>query len=222
MDLTKHSLHKIQAQLASTFWYEDPSTVGVPDMTFGAVSPPGSPTLSYSSYVPHYTEASGNAFSYQIYLSLMQLVTCITVIIMYYSLLRVKPLDLPDQMHLNFSMRQVFLVYRELIHHKETGEHQELLQLITATHVPRNVHATITSNHFHRWDCITPYGSDLNERATVSQAVNIMGTTADFTNNVDEDAIECTVGSLTGGSATRVKAGASGDTPSPTFADLGW
>ena len=48
----------------STFWYEDPSTVGVPDMTFGAVSPPSSPTLSYSSYVPHYTEASGNAFSY--------------------------------------------------------------------------------------------------------------------------------------------------------------
>ena len=44
-----------------------------------------------------------------------------------------------------------------------------------------------------------------------------MGTTADFTNNVDEDAIECTVGSLTGGSATRVKAGASGDTPTPTF-----
>ena len=50
----------------STFWYEDPSSVGVPDMTFGAVSPPSSPTLSYSSYVPHYTEASGNAFSYVI------------------------------------------------------------------------------------------------------------------------------------------------------------
>ena len=48
----------------STFWKEDPSIVGVPDMTFGAVSPPSSPTLSYSSYVPHYTEASGNAFSY--------------------------------------------------------------------------------------------------------------------------------------------------------------
>ena len=89
--------------------------------------------------------------------------------------------------------------------------------IVTATHVPRNVHATITSNHFHRWDCTTPYGSDNNERATLSSAVNIMGTTADYTNNVDEDAIECTVGSLTGGSATRVKAGASGDTPSPTY-----
>ena len=40
-----------------------------------------------------------------------------------------------------------------------------------------------------------------------------MGTSADYTNNVDEDSIECTVGSLSGGSATRVNAGATGDTP---------
>ena len=40
-----------------------------------------------------------------------------------------------------------------------------------------------------------------------------MGTSADYTNNVDEDAIECTVGSLSGGSATRVNAGATGDNP---------
>ena len=44
-----------------------------------------------------------------------------------------------------------------------------------------------------------------------------MGTTADYTNNVDENAIECTVGSLTGGSATRVKAGATGDNPTATY-----
>ena len=53
MDLTKHSLHKIQAQLNQPR-YEDPSTVGVPDMTFDAVSPPSSPTLSYSSYTSLY------------------------------------------------------------------------------------------------------------------------------------------------------------------------
>ena len=84
---------------------------------------------------------------------------------------------------------------------------------VTASHTPNNVHATITSNHFHRWDCWTPYGNDQNERSTLSDAVNIMGTSADYTNNVDEDAIECTVGSLSGGSATRVNAGATGDTP---------
>ena len=86
-----------------------------------------------------------------------------------------------------------------------------------ATHTPNNVHATISSNHFHRWDCWTPYGRDIDERATLSGSVNIMGTSADWTNNVDEDAIECTVGSLTNGSATRVNAGATGDNPTPVY-----
>ncbi len=199
----------------STFWYEDPSTVGVPDMTFGAVSAPGSPTLSYSSYVPHYTEASGNAFSYVIS------VTNATGD-MYNSNNNV--LLTAESQTAGFTRPDASKLFNETTVSGVQGTHPPQRNwgvgtpaIVTATHVPRNVHATITSNHFHRWDCTTPYGSDLNERATVSQAVNIMGTTADFTNNVDEDAIECTVGSLTGGSATRVKAGASGDTPTPTF-----
>jgi len=200
---------------ASTFWYEDPSTVGVPDMTFSAVSAPSSPTLSYSSYVPHYTEASGNAFSYQI------TVTNATGD-MYNSNNNV--LLTAESQTTGFTRPDASKLFNETFVSGTQGTHPPQRNwgvgtgaTMTATHVPRNIHATITSNHFHRWDCTTPYGSDLNERATVSQAVNIMGTTADFTNNVDEDAIECTVGSLTGGSATRVKAGASGDTPSPTF-----
>ena len=200
----------------STFWYEDPSSVGVPDMTFGAVSPPSSPTLSYSSYVPHYTEASGNAFSYVIS------VTNATGD-MYNSNNNV--LLTAESQTTGFTRPDASKLFNETTVSGVQGTHPPQRNwgasgtpaIVTATHVPRNVHATITSNHFHRWDCTTPYGSDLNERATVSQAVNIMGTTADFTNNVDEDAIECTVGSLTGGSATRVKAGASGDTPTPTF-----
>ena len=199
----------------STFWYEDPSSVGVPDMTFGAVSPPSSPTLSYSSYVPHYTEASGNAFSYNIS------VTNATGD-MYNSNNNV--LLTAESQTTGFTRPDASKLFNETTVSGVQGTHPPQRNwgvgtpaIVTATHVPRNVHATITSNHFHRWDCTTPYGSDLNERATLSQAVNIMGTTADFTNNVDEDAIECTVGSLTGGSATRVKAGASGDTPSPTF-----
>ena len=199
----------------STFWYEDPSSVGVPDMTFGAVSAPASPTLSYSSYIPHYTEAAGNAFSYQI------TVTNATGD-MYNSNNNV--LLTAESQTTGFTRPDASKLFNETFVSGTQGTHPPQRNwgvgtgaTMTATHVPRNVHATITSNHFHRWDCTTPYGSDLNERATVSQAVNIMGTTADFTNNVDEDAIECTVGSLTGGSATRVKAGASGDTPSPTF-----
>jgi len=200
---------------ASTFWYEDPSSVGVPDMQFGAVSAPSSPTLSYSSYVPHYTEAAGNAFSYQI-----------TVVNatgdMYNSNNNV--LLTAESQTTGFTRPDASKLFNETFVSGTQGSHPPQRNwgvgtgaTMTATHVPRNVHATITSNHFHRWDCTTPYGSDNNERATLSSAVNIMGTTADYTNNVDEDAIECTVGSLTGGSSTRVKAGASGDTPSPTY-----
>jgi len=200
---------------ASTFWYEDPSSVGVPDMQFGAVSAPSSPTLSYSSYVPHYTEAAGNAFSYQI-----------TVVNatgdMYNSNNNV--LLTAESQTTGFTRPDASKLFNETFVSGTQGTHPPQRNwgvgtgaTMTATHVPRNVHATITSNHFHRWDCTTPYGSDNNERATLSSAVNIMGTTADYTNNVDENAIECTVGSLTGGSSTRVKAGASGDTPSPTY-----
>ena len=200
---------------ASTFWYEDPSSVGVPDMQFGAVSAPASPTLSYSSYVPHYTEAAGNAFSYQI-----------TVVNatgdMYNSNNNV--LLTAESQTTGFTRPDASKLFNETFVSGTQGTHPPQRNwgvgtgaTMTATHVPRNVHATITSNHFHRWDCTTPYGSDNNERATLSSAVNIMGTTADYTNNVDEDSIECTVGSLTGGSSTRVKAGATGDTPSPTY-----
>ena len=52
----------------STYWYEDPSTVGAPDMTFGTVSTPdpSSHNVAYSSGVPHYTNNSANTFSYVI------------------------------------------------------------------------------------------------------------------------------------------------------------
>ncbi len=200
---------------ASTYWYEDPSTVGVPDMTFGAVSPPSSPTLSYSSYVPHYTEAAGNAFSYQI------TVTNATGD-MYYS--NNNRLLWAENQTTGFTRPDQYKLFNETFVSGTQGTHPPQRNYgvgtgatCTATHTPRNIHATITSNHFHRWDCWTPYGSDQNERATLAQSVNIMGTTADYTDNVDEDAIECTVGSLTGGSATRVNAGATGDNPTPVY-----
>ena len=46
----------------NVFWYEDPSTVSAPVISFSAVTPPSSPTLNYSSGVPHYTQASANNF----------------------------------------------------------------------------------------------------------------------------------------------------------------
>ena len=50
----------------NVFWYEDPSTVGAPVISFSGVTAPSSPTLNYSSGVPHYTQAAANAFSYTV------------------------------------------------------------------------------------------------------------------------------------------------------------
>ena len=199
----------------STYWYEDPSTVGVPDMTFGTVSTPSSGVTSTSSGVPHYTESGSNTFSYQIS------VTNLTGDMFYQNNYRAiwaenqtTGFTRPDQYKL---FNETYVSGTQGTHPPQRNWGVGTAATCTATHTPRNVHATITSNHFHRWDVFTPYGNDQNERATLSQSVNIMGTTADYTNNVDEDAIECTVGSLSGGSATRVNAGSTGDNPTPVY-----
>ncbi len=199
------------ATSGSTYWYEDPSTVGVPDMTFSGVGTPTSPNVAYSSGVPHYTESGSNTFSYQI--SVTNLTGDMFNSNNYRAIWaesQTTGFTRPDQYKL---FNETFVSGTQGTHPPQRNWGVGTAATCTATHTPRNVHATITSNHFHRWDVWTPYGSDQNERATISDAVNIMGTTADYTNNVDEDAIECTVGSLSGGSATRVNAGATGDTP---------
>ena len=208
---------KIQQDSNNTtdlYWYEDPSTVGVPDMTFGTVSAPGSPTLSYSSYVPHYTEAAGNAFSYVVSVEN-------ATGDMYYRATGTSANKLlwSESQTTGFTAggTKLFNQFGGGTHPPARNFGVGTPVTCTVSHTPRNIHATITSNHFNRWDVWTPYGADQNERVTLSDAVNIMGTTADYTNNVDEDAIECTVGSLTGGSSTRVKAGATGDTPTATY-----
>ena len=199
----------------STYWYEDPSSVGVPDMTFGTVSTPSSGVTSTSSGVPHYTESGSNAFSYQIS------VTNLTGDMFYQNNYRAiwaesqtTGFTRPDQYKL---FNETYVTSTQGTHPPQRNWGVGTAATCTATHTPRNVHATISSNHFHRWDVFTPYGNDQNERATLSPSVNIMGTTADYTNNVDEDAIECTVGSLSGGSATRVNAGSTGDNPTPVY-----
>ena len=64
MDTTKHTSEILGNNTANVFWYEDPSTVGAPVISFSGVTTPSSPTLNYSSGVPHYTQASANNFTY--------------------------------------------------------------------------------------------------------------------------------------------------------------
>ena len=72
---------------------------------------------------------------------------------------------------------------------------------------PNNIHNTVTSNHFTRYDASTPYGSDNNHRVSFSTPVNIMGTSA-TTSQVDEDNILVSSLGTGSGNAIRVDAGA--------------
>ena len=198
----------------STYWYEDPSTVGVPDMTFGTVSPPSSGVTSTSSGVPHYTESGSNTFSYQIS------VTNLTGDMFYQNNYRA---IWAENQTTGFTRPDQYKLFNEVKVNGVSGTHPPQRNFgvgtgatVTATHTPNNIHNTITSNHFHRWDCWTPYGSDQNERATISQAVNIMGANA-TTSQVDEDNINITGSLGTGsGNAVRTTATAASDNPTPS------
>ena len=80
--------------------------------------------------------------------------------------------------------------------------------------VPRNIHATVTSNHFTRYDASTPYGSHNNQRISYNTNLNLMGTSA-TTSQVDEDNILISSLGTGSGNAIRVNAGAASDTPTP-------
>ncbi len=197
----------------SVFWYEDPSTVGAPVITFGNVQYPSSPTLSYSSGIPHYTESTNNNFTY-----VMTVTNASGDMYTQNSFVnsdgQTSAFQNPgSKSYTNFASGTNPPA-------RNYGVGTGVTTLIAQT--PRNIHATVTSNIFTSFDASTPYGSQSNQRVGFTTDFNIMGTTADFTNNVDEDAIECTVGSLTGGSATRVPGISAADNPSQSGASYSW
>ena len=87
------------------------------------------------------------------------------------------------------------------------------------TNIPRDLHTTVTSNHFTRYDANTPYGSHSNQRISFSTPMNLMGTTA-RPNQIDEDNISSTVGN--GNNGTRVPAISLADNPSQSGASYSW
>ena len=200
------------------YWYEDPSTVGAPDITFSSVTIPSSPTLAYSSGVPHYTQAAGNAFTYVVSVEN-------ATGDMYYratggSANRLLWADTSGQLtYFTSAGTKLFNQFSGGTHPPARNFGVGTPVTCTVSPQPQDIHKTVdnTWNHFHRWDCWTPYGRDQNQRLNYDKNVNLMGTTA-RTDEVDEDNIGIT-GTLGSGSgnATRVNAGASGDTPSPVY-----
>ena len=194
----------------SVYWYEDPSTVGAPTISFSGVTTPSSSShnVAYSSGVPHYTNNAANAFTY------VATVTNASGDMYKYSNYKVINSDGATTGFSN-SGHKYFNNFPGGTHPpaRNFAVGAGVTTLISTT--PNNIHNTITSNHFTRMDVVTPYGSDNNNRVSFSTPVNIMGTSA-TTSQVDEDNINVSGTLGTGsGNATRVNAGATGDTPSP-------
>jgi len=195
------------ATTGSVYWYEDPSTVGAPVISFSGVTLPSSPTLSYSSGIPHYTEAAANAFTYVLTVTNASgdMYTSSTL--------------LSDDGNGNAFTSPGNKSYTDFAGGtnppaRNYGVGTGVTCLMT--NVPRNIHTTATVNKFTRYDASTPYGSHNNQRIDYTPDINVMGTTA-VTSSMDEDNISISSLGTGSGNATRVKAGATGDNPTPAY-----
>jgi len=189
----------------SVYWYEDPSTVSAPVISFSGVTIPSSPTVAYSSGIAHYTQASANTFTY--------VLTVTNASGDMYTQNTFLSSDGQGSAFQNSGSKS----YTNFAGGtnppaRNYGVGTGVTCLISS--VPRNIHATVTSNHFTRYDASTPYGSHNNQRISYSTNLNIMGTSA-TTSQVDEDNILVSSLGTGSGNAIRVNAGATGDTPSP-------
>jgi len=193
------------ATTGEVFWYEDPSTVSAPVISFSGVSTPASQTVAYSSGIAHYTESANNTFTY---------VLTVTNASgdMYTQNTFLNSDGVGSAFQNSGSKSYTNFAGGTNPPTRNYGVGAGVTTLISS--VPRNIHATVTSNHFTRYDASTPYGSHNNQRISYSTNLNIMGTSA-TTAKVDEDNILISSLGTGSGNAIRVNAGATGDTPSP-------
>ena len=189
------------------FWYEDPSTVSAPVISFSAVTEPDTATdvTAFSSGVPHFTESTNNNFTY-----------VMTVTNASGDMYTSSTLVTSDGQTTGFANpgNKAYTDFAGGANPpvRNYGVGTGVTCLISNT--PRNIHNTITSNHFSRYDCSTPYGSHNNQRVSYSTNINLMGTSA-TTTQIDEDNILVSSLGTGSGNATRVNAGSTGDNPSP-------
>ncbi len=199
------------ATTGEVFWYEDPSTVSAPVISFSAITNPSSPTLSYSSGIPHYTQASANAFTY-----VLTVTNASGDMYNTNTFLTQSGNDGGNAFANSGSKNYTNFAGGTHPPVRNYGVGTGVTTLITS--IPRDLHTTVTSDHFSRYDVSTPYGSHNNQRISFSTPMNIMGTTA-RPNQIDEDDISNTAGN--GNNGTRVNAGSSGNTPTPVYTSWG-
>ena len=180
-------------------------------ISFSGVTVPSSPTVAYSSGIAHYTQASANTFTY-----------VLTVTNASGDMYSNNTFLTSDGQGFAFqnsgSKNYTNFAGGTNPPTRNYGVGTGVTTLITS--IPRDLHTTVTSNHFTRYDASTPYGSHNNQRIGFTTAINLMGTTA-RTNVIDEDNILISSLGTGSGNATRVNAGSTGDNPTPVFTSWG-
>ena len=136
------------ATTGEVFWYEDPSTVSAPVISFSSVTEPSSPSFSYSSGIPHYTQASANNFTYN-------LTVTNASGDMYSNNTFVEQDNNTGTAFANSGNKS----YTDFASGSNPpaqnyGVGSGVTTLVTNTF--RDIHSTITSNHFTRYDASTP------------------------------------------------------------------
>jgi len=206
------------ATSGEVFWYEDPSTVSAPVISFSTPAAPSSPpTPNYSSFIPHYSQAAGNAFTYT--------VTVTNASGDMYTQNRLLKSDGQTAGFVNPGHKD----YDDFVggtlppaQNFGVGSGAQ----IAMSQAPRDLHLTLTSNHFTSYDTVTPYGAHNNQRPSFSTNINIMGTTARGNTVIDEDDIRIT-GTLgetvtgAGTTASRVPSVAASDNPDQSSVGAG-
>ena len=192
----KAFLLTVSATSGEVFWYEDPSTVSAPFISFSGVTVPSSPTLAYSSGIAHYTQAAANTFTY--------VLTVTNASGDMYTQNRLIASDGQGNAFQNSGHKN----YTDFAGGtnppaRNYGVGTGVTCLISS--IPRNIHSTVTSNHFTRYDVGNPYGVQNNQRINYTTPLNIMGTSA-TTNQVDEDNILISSLGTGSGNAIRVNA----------------
>jgi hypothetical protein len=195
-------------QTQKAFWYEDPSTVAAPVLSASTPETPSSPTLSYSSGVPHYTQAANNGFNY--------VITCENATgDMYTSSTFLASSGQTSGFQNGGTKSYTDFAGGTNPPAKDFGVGTGVTCLVTQ--IPRDLHTTVTTDatRFSTYTATTPYGTG-TVRAVITQAVNIMGTTA-TTAQIDEDNILVSNLGTGSGNSIRVNAGATGDNPTPVY-----
>ena len=200
------------ANTQDVFWYEDPSTVSAPVISFGSVTVPSPGVTTHSSGVPHYTNSASNAFTY-----VLTVTNASGDMYTQNTFLTQGGGDGGNAFANSGNKSYTNFAGGTNPPTQNYGVGTGVTTLISS--IPRNnLHTTITSNHFSRYDATTPYGTHSNQRISFSTPMNIMS--GSHGSKILETSISNTAGN--GNNGTRVPALSATDNPDQTGASYAW